>query len=163
MNYTIDTSDVTEVVTALFSTENALREGLQVTTNKAVGLYENAVAGFTPVNSGALRGSITTAVTGTPVSLHGEVVTDIIYGWPVEEGRRPGRMPPVDAIQLWVTRKLGIGGLEARRVAYVIARAIGRRGTKGAFMFKKGFEQMTPIVKRMFDDAITAAARAFHR
>jgi len=35
---------------------------------------------------------------------------------------------------------LGYRGPEADAVAFLIARAIGRRGTKGAHMFRDGFE-----------------------
>lgn len=43
----------------------------------------------------------------------------------VEEGRRPGRPPPVRALMGWAQRKLGDA-----RLAYPVARAIGRRGIR---------------------------------
>jgi len=163
MNVTINTDDVRHIVSGLEGLDADLSSRLDTGMHQATSIYETAVAGFTPVNSGALRGSITTAVTGTLANVHGEVVTDIIYGWPVEEGRKPGKMPPIDAIQLWVKRKLGIGGDESRRVAFVIARAIARRGTKGAFMFKQGFEQATPTVVALFRRIVDEAVAAFGR
>lgn len=52
------------------------------------------------------------------------------YGVAVRKGRRPGRMPPVSALVPWVEKKLGIASNQARGVAFIIARKIGRRGTK---------------------------------
>lgn len=47
----------------------------------------------------------------------------------IEYGRRSGaRQPPVAALISWVKHKLGIKDEEARSVAFLIARAIGRRG-----------------------------------
>lgn len=47
----------------------------------------------------------------------------------IELGRRAGsRMPPVDVIRQWAQRRLGLPYKEAKRAAWPIARAIGRRG-----------------------------------
>lgn len=97
-------------------------------------------AAETPVNLGLLRGSwMAEIVQGERATLSGEMFTPLVYGWPVERGRRPGKMPPVDAIKLWARRKLGLQGKELDQVAFLIARAIGRRGTKGAAMVFKAY------------------------
>ena len=163
MNITLVIDQDGQVVNALTGFEAELMRDLSTGMHKAVNMTETAVSGFTPVNTGALRGSTTTNVMGTPASITGEVVTDIVYGWPVEEGRRPGKMPPVSAIELWVRRKLGISGTEARQVAYVVARAIGKRGTRGAYMFKQGFEQVRPAIISLFERIVDEATRAFNR
>jgi len=80
-------------------------------------------------------------ITGTPVE-HGE---------PVELGTRP-HFPPTGPIQHWVERKLGITGKEAASVAFLIARAISKRGTKGAHMFEGGFEAAEARVVRMLEE-----------
>lgn len=95
----------------------------------------------TPVNLGLLRGSWTKDITGQRTSIVGEMFTPLIYGWPVERGRRPGKMPPVDAIKLWARRKLGLSGDELEQAAFLIARAIGRRGTDGAAMVYQAFQR----------------------
>ena len=78
----------------------------------------------------------------------GAVVENVAPHAPiVEEGRRPGaRMPPVDVIERWTRRKLSVAHVpktgkhkgmprrrklraeEARGIAFVVARAIARRG-----------------------------------
>lgn len=45
-------------------------------------------------------------------------------------GRPPGKMPPSNALIPWVRIKLGISGDRAKGVAFVIARAIGKKGTR---------------------------------
>ena len=57
----------------------------------------------------------------------------------VDEGRKPGRMPPTRPILDWlkypnVKDKIGVSGLEDSKLqglAFAIARKIGREGTKG--------------------------------
>ena len=123
--------------------------------------FQQAVMLEWPVSSGAGRASTTTEVNGTPVNLTGTVSTPLIYGWPVEDGRAAGRMPPVEAIELWVIRK----GLQwsykdrlmtTHQMAYVIARAIGRGTTRfqkagGAKMFQAGFDNALPEVEAEWD------------
>src|SRR5262245_34244717 len=53
-----------------------------------------------------------------------------------ESGRKPGKQPPVSAIVQWIALKpVDIGGQDIRRVAFLIARAIGRRGIKPRGIF----------------------------
>lgn len=49
----------------------------------------------------------------------------------IEHGRRRGKFPPVRELELWVIRRLGVKPDEAKGVAFVIARAIARRGLLG--------------------------------
>ena len=55
--------------------------------------------------------------------------TGFFYGRVVREGRRAGaRMPPPSALIPWVQMKMGISASEAPRVAFLVARKIGRVG-----------------------------------
>lgn len=114
---------------------------------------EGGVIAATPVGAtGHLRQSITHQFSGSGVMVSGRVFsTDVpIKVASVEHGRRPGAMPPITPIELWVNRKIGISGPEGRSVAFLIARAIGRRGTKGAQMFERGAESArASAAKRM--------------
>jgi hypothetical protein len=116
--------------------------------------FESAVIDGTPVGATShLRQSITHAVTGSGVSMVGRVYSQDrpIKVASVETGRKAGTMPPRAPIELWVRRKLGITD---PRVVFLIQRAIGRRGTKGAQMFAKGYQRALPRV-----DARIAALR----
>lgn len=86
-------------------------------------------------DTGELARSIKTSIAPVGNPLSAKVSTDKSYAPYAEEGRRPGRMPPVDAIADWLRRH---GGDETR--AFQVARSIGRRGTKGIFFMKKAFE-----------------------
>lgn len=49
----------------------------------------------------------------------------------VDEGRRPGKMPPTKPIQKWVERKgIQIKNYSSKQSAFVIARSIGKKGIK---------------------------------
>lgn len=53
------------------------------------------------------------------------VVAPMKYAKPVEYGRKPGKMPPPGALELWGYRVLGRKGL-----GFALARAIARKGTQ---------------------------------
>ena len=69
-----------------------------------------------------LMGSITREIQGTGAVLTGRVGPTVGYGIVVERGRRPGKYPPIAAIQGWA-RRHGIP-------PFLLARAIARRGTR---------------------------------
>ena len=55
---------------------------------------------------------------------------EFFYGEVVRVGRRPGKRPPSKALETWVIRKLGVSVAQAPGVAFLVARKIGRHGTK---------------------------------
>jgi phage gpG-like protein len=84
-----------------------------------------------------LGGSINHEITGAYPNLIGRVGPSVQYGVFVEFGRKPGRMPPVNALLGWVRRHAASGslpraGANRDRIlynrAFALARAIGRRG-----------------------------------
>jgi len=122
------------------------------TMEKSLAVFHQAVVVETPVNTGALRAATTTDIVGSPVSLVGSVMNPLIYAWPVERGRRPGKMPPLGPIAYWLYRKgIVTDRKEIRSAAFLVARAIGKRGTKGAGMFWHGFQNALPHVERLWD------------
>ena len=61
--------------------------------------------------------------------LRADIVYPAVYAEAVHYGRVDGFMPPVDPIQKWVTRKLGVKNQnEARSIAFAIAKSIEKRG-----------------------------------
>lgn len=61
--------------------------------------------------------------------MHYQVSEGMNYGPAVEEGTQP-HFPNPDALRPWVERVLGVRGKEADDKAWMIARAISRRGTR---------------------------------
>jgi len=75
--------------------------------------------------------------------LEKEIVYPAPYADDVHFGRNPGTMPPPQALEKWVKRKLGVQGeAEIKRVAFNIARAIKRRGIQPTPYLLRAFEQV---------------------
>lgn len=104
----------------------------------------------TPVGwSSALRSGYATEVrragTTSPVGI---IANPIIYHDNVEDGRLPGKRPPVDALIPWVGSKLGVPpGPERRSVAFLVARKIGAQGTPAQHMVEEGWEATRGEIK----------------
>jgi len=152
---TVDTSALSAYAAQWDNLAAIAQPELDRAMTEALAVLEGEIVGRTPVNTGFLRSSFGTTQRRTPMAVEGEVRSVSTYAAPVEFGRLPGKMPPVDAIEYWVRRKLGItGDREARSVAFAIARSIGKKGTKGAFMVRDGLQAATPYIERLFDDAV---------
>lgn len=116
----------------------------------------------TPVDTGRLRSSINNRVEGIGSEMIGRVGSPLSivnnpaggYLEPVEFGRRAGaKPPPSSALATWASRH-GIAS------AYVLARAIGRRGIPGRFMFTNAFKDNIDRVKRWFYEEFKRAVEA---
>ena len=98
-------------------------------------------------DTGELARSIKSSLAPGAMPLWIKVYTEKLYAAPVEYGRRPGKMPPVAAIAKWATRH-GI-----TTPAFVLARAIGRRGTKGLHYMEKAAratgEKMPDLIRQV--------------
>lgn len=82
------------------------------------------------------------------------VVTNAAAHLPfVEDGRGPGKRPPIEALIPWVGSKLGVPPDQRRAVAFVIARKIGRTGTQGAHMIEDGWSDTRRRIRPMLKDA----------
>jgi hypothetical protein len=150
----IDLSDLEDWIEEMEEMPRIWQQEAGKGMRKTVDTLEQAITTRTPVNTGLLRGSIATSVRGTTTSVMGEVMTPLFYGIVVEVGRRPGRFPPIRPIQLWVIRK-GIAPVgQSKAVAFLIARAIARRGTEGAFMFTEGVSVAQPFIDRIWVDVL---------
>jgi hypothetical protein len=80
------------------------------------------------------------------------------YGFYVEFGRKGGRPPPPEVIELWVRRKLGLSEDEAEDAAFLIAQAIGRKGVAPAPFLIPAARTQTPAIVKAIDTQIAAAA-----
>ena len=100
---------------------------------KSVILMEGNVKKETPVDTGRLRASITHKVE----PFRAVVGTNVAYAPHVEFGTRP-HWPPLAALQPWARRH---GFPAGRQGAFLVARAIARRGTRARRMFQKGVEE----------------------
>ena len=60
-------------------------------------------------------------------------------------GRRPGKRPPISALEKWVQVKLGLSGAEAKGAAFAIAKKIEREGTE---IYKKGGTDLLEVLNK---------------
>lgn len=134
-------------------TEREMYRGMQESTL----LAEHNIKEQTPVGAGGAAGLVGSIAGSAPQKvangLVGFVGTSLNYAVPVELGTKP-HFPPLLPIQEWVEAVLGITGQRARSVAFLIARKISRKGTKGQFMFKKGTENSEDQLQDIFDKTV---------
>ena len=159
----VNVSGLEETAASVDAYPQFVSQELNAAMGSALQLLEGQIASRTPVNTGQLRQSITHQILSPFPNLVGSAGSPQPYAPVMEEGRRPGaKMPPVDAIKLWVVRKLGIPPEEADGVAFVIARSIARKGIEGKHMFKEGLEASEPHINKLFNDAIARSVRRFN-
>ena len=91
--------------------------GIQQGIRKSIVTLEGTAKMETPVNTGFLRNAFRSRFT----DLTGTLTNTSLYAPFVHDGRSPGRMPPISAIDFWVKRK-GIA-----IPAFVIARSIAKK------------------------------------
>ena len=160
----LDISGLQDATADLEAYPQWLGKELTVAMESGLQLLEGQVAERTPVNFGTLRGSISHQIMSPFPNLIGRVGSPLPYAIVMEEGRKPGaRMPPVDAIKLWVVRKLQVPPDEAESVAWAVAKSIAKKGIEGKHMFKEGLEASEPHIKRLFDSAIGRATQRFNQ
>jgi hypothetical protein len=135
----------------------ALRAATAVIEGSVVKLVAQRAA-----DTGKFAQSITADVAHPGLTLwRAQVYSPLAQADPIEFGRRPGaRMPPVEAIQLWVNHKLShVPAAQRRGVAFVIARAIARRGIPAKWVFRDGYQLVAGQVQSLFDRACDRIAR----
>lgn len=110
-------------------------------------LVERTAKREASVDTGRYRASITPEVRARGTTVEGVVGSNVEYARWTVLGRRPGKMPPVSALQVWA-RRHGVS-------AFLVARAISRRGTKGDQSLIKGIEQNEAAIERLLGDAVS--------
>jgi len=135
-----------------------VHEELLTAMEYGVNVMQGAIVPLVPVDRGTLRNAVQNTIQGQGVDVVGRVFNPMAHGLPVELGARP-HFPPAQALLGWVQRKLGISDpREARSVAWLVARAIARRGTKAVEMFHRGFAAAKPRVEARFNQALRRIA-----
>ena len=145
----VNDSAVTDLNKAQKDIERKLKEltgGPMVQTMRNATLMVHRSARINaPVDTGRLRASITPSVTATAESIKGVVGSNVTYAPYVELGTRP-HWPPVSALEPWA-RRHGTS-------AYLVARAISRRGTKARKFLQRAFEENQTRIITMLETAV---------
>lgn len=155
MQIAIDFERLRVLRTQMEGAPQLVREELTRAVTEADLLIAREVAEAAPSGAGGaagLKGSITHVERVVGLGVEGFVFSPLNYARPVELGTRP-HFPPVDALIDWVKVKFGVDGVQARGIAFAVARKISVRGTKGAFMFRDTFRRLEPQVRAIFERA----------
>lgn len=75
------------------------------------------------------------------------------YAGVIEYGRRPGSFPPKEPIVRWIQRRLGKSEKEARRLSFIVRRAIAVRGLLPRLVLT-GAQNQAAIRKAFNDEVI---------
>ena len=138
------TVDVSEAAKMLDSIQVEKRQ--RAAMEESLAYLQSEVRAGMPVDQGIGRGSVFAEVRGSAANLRGVVGSAQLHVAVLEKGRRPGSTPPpVGPIRAWLARKGGDA-----RLAFVVARSIGRRGTKAHRMFQKTAEKGQGRVEMIF-------------
>lgn len=141
ITYTIDVSHAVKTLDGL-----KLDQRQRAAMQESLGYLQSEVRAGMPVDLGIGRGSVFTEIRGSTVNMRGIVGSGQIHVAVLEKGRRPGATPPpVGPIASWLSRNGGDA-----RLAFVVARSIGRRGTKAHRMFKNAIERGGGRVEAIF-------------
>jgi len=154
--------DLTELKRLSDRFPEAAKKAKEAGITEALMLLEREVKMRTAYGAGPihLRDTIHGKVRAEGERTFGILGTPMQHGEPVERGTK-AHFPPVGPLAFWVEKKLGYTGKEARSVAFLIARAISRRGTKGIHMFETALKQnearVVRILKGIPEDIIRRA------
>jgi hypothetical protein len=114
----------------------------------------------TPTDQGTLSASVYGRVVDLWPVIEGHLGSPLPYALPVELGSKP-HWPPRAPIQAWVHRKFGLSGKEMISVAFLVARAISRRGTRAHHMFQQGYDLAQRLAPRFVGAAVERVAKTF--
>ena len=108
--------------------------------------------------TGGYKSSIYTKIEGSGPNITGRVGSNIKSPFPyplvVEYGRKAGKMPPPSALERWVHLVLKGPTDRAKGVAFLVARAIGKRGIKARPILTQAFEKSQSKVIGFFGKAL---------
>lgn len=106
---------------------------------------QNVVTGLL-INSGAVKEEQGLSVkAGFPT----------LYAYYVEFGRRAGKWPPFRYIYEWVRKRhFTVDDDEAQRIAYLIQRSIGKKGTKPHPFLKPAYEKNKKLLPTILKKAM---------
>lgn len=144
-----------------------LRRGADMREAVARGMMaiRNTARDLAPRDTGALRNSIQFSVAVGVNGVFGRVYSDLPYAGPQERGTRPF-FPPVEALMGWVRRKMlgaympGRGVVRrfdertVRGLAFVVARAISRRGIRPQWYLRRAKERNESTVADYVNGAV---------
>lgn len=132
--------------------------------DKSVATTKARVQGKIPIGvTGEARSSITTTIVRTPYQMVGKISSSMrrpnVYIFVLNAGVRPGqgKQPPSDRLVPWVVQKgLARDSKDAKKVAYLIARSIKRKGIKSLSFQWRGLSESEAAIDAYHKQAVDA-------
>ena len=134
-----------------------LYKALQQYGDKFVSIYRQKLTQYGVDATGQLGNTLNYIITNNEGVY--ELSLDIQDYWKyVEEGRRPGRFPPINEIKKWIRIKPVLPTIykgklpSADQLTYLIGRKIANKGTRGKYIYKATIDDLG--VFEAFNEAI---------
>lgn len=129
------------------------KRALKKDFTKASLVLEGELIRNTPVGGTAtLRRGWSSGVVETGDEIKGIVFNPVEYALAVELGRKAAPVP-IAPLKQWVTRKLGVRGDAATRVAHAISRKKARQRTPGQKFAQTTFAKTLPVLNKIFENS----------
>jgi len=125
-------------------------------------IVEDEARNRAPVNMGMLKNSITHEVDSSSMPRFVEVGTNLFYAPYVHNGRKPGKMPPVEPLKAWVERKQLKDEDGEPLSAWAVAMSIKKKGIKPKPYLTGALEAKQRSVFRQFDKALDRVQAQWH-
>jgi hypothetical protein len=145
LQLTAEFKGLTELAKDLGDAQRATAPELHKAMETSLLLIERDARSHVRQDTRALMGSISHSIKQRGSSIEGKVGPSKDYGYFVEYGRKPGKQPPIAAVEGWA-RRHGIS-------PFLVARAIGRKGTKAKPFMAPALEKNERRIHDLFDDA----------
>jgi hypothetical protein len=155
MGYEVELIGFTEQTAKLHASAEIIDRRARNAMVDALHDVEAAVIPLVPVNQGRLKNSMGSRVTGGIRSVTGIFGSSIKEPYPevMELGSKPF-FPPPEALERWAQLKFGLNAVDAKALAFLVARKISRVGIKGRFFIQRGFEKAKDSVLGRFASAL---------
>jgi hypothetical protein len=142
MSITVRLEGAKELQAGLRAAPQALASETRTAMEASLLLVEGTARTLADKDTGRMAGSITHSIAGSGANLTGRTGPSVAYGIFREKGRKPGRMPPVEAVAGWARRH----GMNP----FLVARAIGRKGSKPRPFMEPAYRQNAGKIVQLF-------------
>lgn len=163
----VTTDGLDESMRALKAFDDIAQDELTKAMYRTTAAIENRAQANAPVDRGRLRGSLGSKIkTLEPTVIRGVVgssLKDEVYPVVMEEGREPGTLPPISAIQAWVRRKFRPRAQDERSIAWAVATKIKKYGIEGRKYMERAADASVQRIYEHFERAVAAIAERLTR
>lgn len=134
--------------------EKAAKRGLDSGAKRALPLLHTATDNAPPASPKGSKGAVNTGAfrrrwKSTKIDRGVAIFNDASYAPVIEGGRRKGQpQPPTKPIAGWARKRLGLSTKEAQQAAYVMARAIKKRGLRPRHILKNSLPDIRKAMIR---------------